>query len=240
MSSCPSPQEILIARLAHVAELHAERLSDPGVGQALERVARWQARRLRRTYEDLAAEPRYIEAIRFFENDLYGNADFGRRDADLARVVPLMVRMLPDRVITTIAEAIELNALSHDLDRGLLRKLPRKDGSFSVGDYCDAYRALGRAEDRSRQIELIGKVGAALDIHVSRPLVRTALAMMKKPAAAMGFGALHDFLERGFHAFRRMHGAQEFLATIVARETRLKEQILSGDRAPFPEPCSHG
>ena len=59
---------------------------------ALDRLADWQARRLRMTYADLAADPRYSAAIEFFQNDLYGAADFSRRDADLARVVPVMVQ----------------------------------------------------------------------------------------------------------------------------------------------------
>ncbi len=40
------------------------------------------------TYADLAAQPRYADAIAFFLSDLYGGADFAQRDADLARVVP--------------------------------------------------------------------------------------------------------------------------------------------------------
>jgi hypothetical protein len=33
-----------------------------------------------------------------------------------------------------------------------------------------------------------------------------------------------------------MGGAQEFLATIVGRESALMEAILAGDNAPFPDP----
>ena len=69
------------------------------------------------TYADLAAQPRYADAIAFFLSDLYGGADFAQRDADLARVVPVMTRMLPGRVIATIGEATELNVLSQELDR---------------------------------------------------------------------------------------------------------------------------
>ena len=47
---------------------------------------------------------------------------------------------------------------------------------------------------------------------------------------------LHDFLERGFEAFRRMKGAEEFLATIVGRETALMDSIFDGATAPFPDP----
>jgi hypothetical protein len=223
-------------QLERVARLHEERLANPIQAGVLERLARWQARRLRHTYADLAAQVRYAPAIQFFEKDLYGDADFARRDADLARVVPLMMRMLPERVIATVADAVELNALSHELDAAVLAHLPRASGSFGVSDYCRAYRAVGRGEDRERQIQLIDEVGTALDIYVRKPLIRSALVMMRKPAHLAGFGALHDFLDRGFAAFRNMHGAQEFLATVRARESDLMNRILAGENAPFPEP----
>jgi hypothetical protein len=82
----------LLREIAHVARLHQERLASPPLACALERVAAWQSRRLRRTYADLEAQPRYAGAVEFFETDLYGGKDFARRDADLARVVPIMVR----------------------------------------------------------------------------------------------------------------------------------------------------
>src|SRR5207248_9290065 len=89
----------LMRELARVARLHEATRADPSLGKALQRLGEWQSRRLRNTYADLAIDPRYMAAIAFFQNDLYGGADFSRRDADLARVVPKMVRMLPYKVI---------------------------------------------------------------------------------------------------------------------------------------------
>ena len=40
-------------------------------------------------------------------------------------VVPMMVKVLPDSVIGTIAAAMELNGLSQELDRVLLSRLSR-------------------------------------------------------------------------------------------------------------------
>jgi hypothetical protein len=51
-----------------------------------------------------------------------------------------------------------------------------------------------------------------------------------------GFGVLHDFLDRGFNAFRRMDGAEYFLATVVARETALMDAMFAGETAPFADP----
>ena len=62
--------------LERVQRLHDERASNPILAGALDRLADWQARRLRMTYADLAADPRYTAAIEFFQNDLYGAGDF--------------------------------------------------------------------------------------------------------------------------------------------------------------------
>ena len=85
-------------------------------------------------------------------------------------------------------------------------------------------------------IELIGEVGMALDRAVGKPLIRSALALMRAPARAAGLGELQTFLERGFDAFRRMKGAESFLATIRDRETGIVTAIFDGRIAPFAEP----
>jgi hypothetical protein len=231
-------RDALVRELERVARLHEERVHNPILAGTLERLADWQARRLRMTYADLAADKRYTAAVAFFQNDLYGPGDFSRRDADLARVVPLMVKMLPEGVIVTTALAMELNGVSQELDRLVAARLPRADGHFTVAEYCKAYRRAGNYPARERQIKLIGDIGAALDHYVQKPFVRTALAVMRQPARLAGFGALQDFLERGFGSFRSMHGATEFLATIRQRETDIMEAIVGGSYDPFPDPLN--
>jgi len=233
----PSPAvAALVRELERARAMHATRAQNPILAGALERLSDWQSRRLAVTYADLARDRRYAEAIAFFQTDLYGPQDFSRRDADLARVVPMMARMLPESVILTVAKAMELSALSHELDMRVNEFLPRADAQFTVEDYCRAFRRAGRAPERKRQIELIGEVGMALDRAVGKPLIRSALALMRAPARAAGLGELQTFLERGFDAFRRMKGAESFLATIRDRETGIVTAIFDGRLAPFAEP----
>lgn len=231
-------QAALVRELLRVQRLHEERAGNPILAGALERLADWQARRLRMTYADLAVDPRYSAAIQFFQNDLYGAADFSRRDADLARVVPMMVKVLPENVIMTTACAMELNGLSQELDRVLLKWLPRADGYFSVTEYCKAYRRAGNYPLRQRQIKLIVEIGAAIDRSANKAFIRAALAMMRQPARLAGLSALQDFLERGFAAFHGMGGATSFLATIEERETQILEAIVEGANDPFPDPLT--
>ena len=235
-ASMPSSAETdLIRELEHVQRLHQARQASPRLAAALDRVAVWQSRRLNATYADLVRDPRYAEAIEFFQSDLYGPGDYSRRDADLARVVPIMVRVLPEGVIAIIAKAIELSALSHELDRTLVAKLG-EDTPLSVASYCAAYRACDNRSERERQIALIVEVGAALDRYVHMPLLSSALAAMRRPARIAGVGALHEFLERGLLSFRGMKGAGEFLAVLRRRETAVMQAIFAGDDAPFADP----
>ena len=236
----PSAAAALVRALERVHALHAARATNPILAGALERLGDWQARRLAATYADLARDARYAGAIEFFQTDLYGPQDFSKRDADLSRIVPVMTRMLPDGVIMTVARAMDLSALSHELDARLLDHLPRADGQFSVEEYCRAFRRTGREPDRRRQVVLIGEVGAALDRYVKRPMIRGALAMMRKPAKLAGLDELQTFLERGFAAFHRMNGAAEFLSTVRDRESALIDAIFAGAKAPFPEPPERG
>jgi hypothetical protein len=231
-----SVQDALVRELRRTLALDAERAANPIIAGALDRLRAWQAARLRNTYADLAAQPRYAQAIAFFQKDLYGGSDFSRRDTDLMRVVPTLVRMLPAGAIACVAHAVELNALSHELDRVLLARLPRVDAGFTVADYCRAYRRAGEFDARRRQVELIGIVGHELDHYVNKRVVRTSLVLMRRPAHLAGLGALQDFLERGFAAFRTMRGAGEFLATVHARETALHDAIVGGSLDPFPDP----
>lgn len=233
-----SAEAALVRQLAQARDLHAERAANPILDGALERLADWQSRRLLQTYADLAAQPRYRQAIAFFQTDLYGGEQMARRDADLSRAVPMMSATLLERVIGTVALAMELNVLSQELDRLLLARLPRADGPFTVAEYCKAYRRAANLPARRRQIELIVLIGKALEGYVKKPMVRGALAVMRRPARLAGYTVLHDFLDRGFKAFTLMGGADEFLATIQTRETAVLEAIADGAYDPFPDPLS--
>jgi hypothetical protein len=228
-------ETLLVHQLECSRLLHQERGASAELAAALDRVAQWQARRLNATYADLAADPRYAEAIAFFQSELYGPGDFSKRDADLARVVPIMIRVLPDAVVEAVAMAMELSTLSHELDHALVGKLDAS-APFTVAAYCDAYCACDNRLDRRRQIDLIVKTGRALDRYVRQPMLGPLLAMMRHPARAAGLSALQEFLEGGFASFAGMRDVDAFLEAIDARESAVMEAMFSGNRAPFPDP----
>ena len=194
-------------------------------------VKAWQAARLARTYADLAANPRYAKATAFFLNDLYGAKDFSGRDQAMLRIYPLMVRTLPRGAVETAALAIEVDALSEELDRRVAACID--DGPGTEASYGQAYREAGTRAQRQRQIELIDEVGKRLDVLVVKPMIYATLKLMRRPAKLAGLEDLQVFLEHGFEAFRHMGGAVEFLATIAERESRILSRLFSGDPNPF-------
>ena len=96
--------------------------------------------------------------------------------------------------------------------------------------YAAAYRTVGRAKDRQRQIDLIALLGEALDRLTHQRLIGMALKVMRKPAEIAGLGELQGFLERGYRAFGAMRGgAGEFVSIVVSRERAISEALLAGD-----------
>ncbi len=226
-----------VARLRTVLErvqaLHTQRASDGGLDARFAALAQWQSERLARTYADLLADPRFEPAVRFFLEDLYGPRDFTARDRDMARIVPTMERLLPEAVLETVADAMELNALSHELDAAMVEALfpAPVNGTVAIDDdaYTRAFAAVGRAADRQRQVDLILRVGRELDAVVHRPFVGRVVAMTRGPARLAGFGELQAFLERGLAAFRAMGSAEPFMSAIDERERALLDGLLAGD-----------
>lgn len=203
------------------------------VSERLQELRTWQAARLALTHADLRVDPLAADAMRFFLSDLYGPQDLTRRDRDVARAWPLLKRALPPRALEILAMAMELDVLSEELDLEMARQM--RSGPLTAQAYADVYRAVGRPEARRRQIRLTAQIGMALVHAVRAPLVRFALRAAHRPANLAGFGALQDFLERGFAAFRKLPQPEQLLTTIERREMRLMQVLLEGGTIPPEE-----
>lgn len=222
----------LINAARAVSQLRARIAADPVVGARCVQVKHWQSARLAGTHEDLLGEPRHIAAARFFLDDLYGAKDFSRRDAEFERVVPVLARMLPDPALQTLADAVELDALSEDLDFELARALEEAGATvIDEASYALAYRSSAAPDERERQLDLVLTIGRSLDRLVRMPMLGALLAAMGRPARAAGFSEIHDFLLRGFGAFKSIGGASEFLGRIDRRERLIMRRLYAGTTA---------
>lgn len=233
-----SPSELLLYNIKRCKKLrNQEDLEDaPGLSQM--ELSHWQSNRLARTHADLRESPRYKLATEFFLSDLYGAKDFSRRDNDLERSYPMIITVLPVNAIYAVAMAVELDALSLELDGLMSRILSEElnvntEAELTEEAYAEAYRRSDNYNQRKYQIELIRILGQDLDIVVAKPFIYAALCLARTPAQLAGFGELQDFLERGFRAFRHMQGAEEFLNTIVRQEMRILNRIYARHPKPF-------
>lgn len=193
-------------------------------------VRAFQAQRMADTHADLLSTPGTRAAAQFFLTDLYSTEDLSQRDASLERVFPAMERMLPGAALSTVAEAIALDALSEKLDAAMARRLGE---NFTEEDYIVAYRKSGTRADRERQIAQVESVGQALCELIRIPLIGSTLAMMRGPAKLAGLGELQSFLERGFKAFKGMKDPETFVATVVRREREVMRRLYAGEGNPF-------
>jgi hypothetical protein len=227
----------LLSELDRSAELRARAIEDVVFGERRKRLRAWQSARLARTHRDLLESRRFGKAARFFLTDLYGPSDLSRHIEDVRRLVPLMMSVLPDSGLATVAHAVELNALSESLDGAMVEALGAKAEDITDTAYAEAYCSVGRADDRRRQIDLIALLGEVLDKLAHMPFIGMTLLLMRAPARLSGLGELQDFLERGHAAFGAMRGgASEFVSIVVARERAVAKALLAGDVQPLWRP----
>ena len=195
-------------------------------------VRAFQQKRLAATHADLLASSEYGPAAHFFLTELYSTDDMTQRDADIERVIKILVRFLPDKALSTLAVALEMDALSEHLDGKMvaaLRAVQNNNESLKIdaNRYQRTYRNVGQPEQRLRQIALTQSIGGALDQLARKPLLRGLLRMMRTPAVAGGVGSLHEFLERGYAAFAHMDDGQTFIKSIAKRERDEHDRLMT-------------
>jgi hypothetical protein len=224
--------ELILQHLGAVRVERAARAADAALAERVTHIKRYQQSRFALTYADLLSHPRYAGASRFFLDDLYGPGDFSQRDAQFARIVPALVRLFPNEVITTVEALTALHALSEQLDSEMARQVGQ--APLTGATYVAAWRRTGHPASRQRQIDLMLDVGRALDVYTHRPLLRHSLRAMRLPARKAGMSALQAFLESGFETFRAMHGADEFLTQIGHRERAMAASLFGSPSAADP------
>ena len=218
---------------------HDEALEPANRSARVGELRQFQARRLAASCADLRRTPRYAAAAEFFLSDLYSEKDFTERDRNVEKIYPIMIRLLPEAVLETVAVAAELNALSHRMD---LRMVARLDGQLDPAQPLSLHHyALAYAQDqdhsiRRHQLALILGLGRGLDHIVRKRMVRELLALCHWPAKLAGLGALQSFLERGFDAFTALKGANPFLLALAHRERAFMIEMyeLAGRAIPHP------
>lgn len=210
--------------------------ADHPLAPQLAELAGWQAERLKATHRDLYRHPGYHDGLNFLLTDLYAPAGMTRRDDNIDRIFPKMVKWLPDQVLATFAGLVELNLVTQQLDLALaqtLASLGYDTATLTEAQYCEGYRATRSQPQRQRQIDLVSSVGRQLDRYVRNRTLGWLLNMTRGAAEMADLADLHDFLLRGFRAFRAMDDVETLIDQLVHRENRVLAQILDAHPSPF-------
>lgn len=200
-------------------------------------IKRFQQQRFEVTYRDLLTSARFGPAARFFLDDLYGPADFRRRDEQFARIVPRIESVFPALVSATVLDLARLHALSEQLDTAMARCLATR--MVDAGAYTDAWLEVGRPQERERQLSLVISIGHSIEQLTRHAWLVAGLRMMRGPARAAGLLELQQFLETGLASFRAMGGASEFLVIIETRERELMRALFGGNFRALEQPRPH-
>lgn len=217
-------------------DFRALRASDP-LREQIDALGLWQGERLKQTHSDLYGSPLYRQGLDFLLEDLYCPRAFTQRDEDFERVFPTLVRLLPESALQIVANLVELNLLTQQLDRQMVQVLHQDMGAppLNPDTYAEAFRR-GDSQERYRQVDLVADIGQGLQRYVDSRSLRVALKMTEGAAQMAGVGELHRFLTRGFRVFREMKGVDKLLETIVSRETWILERMLAGEPLPVVVP----
>jgi hypothetical protein len=209
--------------------IHEQYLGNPELLRRYERFVTWQLEYMLPFYEDLRTTADRVAAVDFFVSDLTG-INIGERDQELAKVVPVMSRMLPAKVIDVVATAMQLNARVLGINLSICRELYAEisiDTRITEATYCSACRRASHLEECLELVHLTAEIGRSLDDVIRIPMMGLMLRAMRTPARLAGFGVLQVFLETGYERFNALQDIDRFLDDMTARMTFVFTQIFS-------------
>lgn len=228
--------DIIRDSIAEVVRLRKEADSQPELAAAVSAVKHYQARRFAATYHDLIVAGPFQGATNFFLIELYGEANYARRDAQFSRIAGTIQRLLPKAAAATAVTLARLHALTERLDQAMglawSQNMTRAETISTHACYVLAWRLTDHRNLREQQLKLVLEVGRNLDLLTQIAGLRLVLKMMRRPAQAAGLADLQNFLEMGFDTFatmgRKKGGVSEFLNIIKVRESAAIIALFDG------------
>lgn len=197
-------------------------------------VQRWQVELLRERHAQFLADARYAPVTRFFLEDMYA-LDLKQLADEAERALPIATRIMPDAALHAAAVALQLNALTGELDERVATLLFEDMGVRKITreSYAEAYRRAATREERHRQLHLLRELGGQLDRHVRSRMIYAAFRLAGRPARMAGLAGLYDFLDRGFTVMRPMDSASNYILHFTDVELKIANNLFDGVSEPF-------
>ena len=211
-------------------------IAQQGLTDTIRKLQTWQTNRLLATHDDLWNSKRFRPPMQFFADEIYGPKDFSERDIELARAVPKMAKVLPEKGLQSLQTAIRLNSLSLELDLALVQKMG--NDAIDRNSYFECYCQSGSHSQREEQILLLEHLSFDLPKVVKTPGISVILRLSRKPAKLAGVEVLHAFLENGFNSFKKVGDVNDFINPVINRERAMMNALFSAtgpSENPLPE-----
>lgn len=211
-------------------DLHAQYASDSRLREIYHAFIDWQLNYLLQYFEDMQARRDQGAAVAFIISDLAG-VEISQRDREFAKVVPMMIRMLPKSVLASAAAAMRLNAAVLENNLAISQAINAVDllsGRVSEREYAEACRCVTTYEECMELVKLTVQLGHELQKAIELPMIGITLKTMRAPAKLAGIGALQSFLETGFVTFSALENTDEFLSEIEQRMEKIFRRIYRG------------
>ncbi|ASK32978.1 hypothetical protein CEK62_20765 (plasmid) [Alcanivorax sp. N3-2A] len=202
----------------------------------LHRLQSFQRQRLMATHQALLADPRLRPGVEFLLDDVYGGRHLLPVAREIRRALPKAMKLLPDRVMSTSALALEAAIITQELDEALTACLgERLDTALDEAAYAQAYQTLGREPERRQQLALIAGLGEPLDRYIRSRMLLSTFRLVRKPAHAAGFTNLYDFIDKSFRVMKPVPSVGRLLQQVAADETVILERLFAHHPAPFKD-----
>ena len=124
--------------------------------------------------------------------------------------------------------------MSFELDFALAKQLSGQ--SINRENYAKAYISCDNLSARQQQIDYIRTLGHDLADVVRMKGISSLLFISRKPAKMAGVLALHEFLETGYKAFKKLGNVEDFILPVINKEQQLLRELADPNTPnPLPE-----
>lgn len=198
-------------------------------GPDLTNLRQFQVERLKQTYADFIATPKYADICDFFFNRVYSSENASERDEAFYAFKDKMARLMPHEIVDCMKHMVELQSLTLTLDNRLLEELMALNAppQFDMPLYEQAYCQCDNYEARERQIDLLLACLKQSHKIFRRIGVGVGLRALHKYHVIKGDPLVTGFLLEGYHALSPRRRITPLAEAIETREKQRLDRIFN-------------
>ena len=215
-----------------MAKKKEDNAENPLLRKAQEEIVRCQVERFHQTYKTYFGRTDTEKLVKFFFEKIY---DLEAQDTIIQIAINTYDKVKNQLAADTqenLENLIDLNQMTHDLDRGmaklLLEKGWKEGEKISQEAFQELYKEFGREDDRRQQLRMSVKCMIVSYQLAHRPFNDMLLKAAKGFAVIFGVQPLYDFVEEGYRATKIVKADvfNEFVDTVTDEEVSYLEKAF--------------